>query len=75
MLPKGLKPSAARPILTLRGSCANQGYNLSKSFHASSSGGCLKIPSLATLFSWCHFISHVVCLDINNLRNIGFKEK
>lgn len=74
-LTKELNLSLAGPNPTSRGSCANQGYGLSKFFHASVSAGCLKMPSSPTCFSWCHFISFAVYRDPNSYCNQGFKGK
>jgi len=75
IFPNGLKPSLARPSLTLRESAAKYGYYESKFFQAIESVGCLIFPSSLKGLSLCHLISLAV-LDVTyNCCNLGAKGK
>ena len=73
MVPKGLKPSLARPKRTFRGFTANSGCSKSNVFNASASLGCLINPSLL-LSVTCHLICSTVFRHMNNLCNLAFNK-
>ena len=75
MFPNGLKPSLARPSLTLRESSANDGYSKSKLFKAIKSAGYLIFPSLSKGLSLCHLFSFAISSDTYTYCNLGVKGK
>ena len=74
MVRNGLNPSLDKPNLTLRESSAKSGCNLSKSFHAKPSMGCLNFTSLERSSS-CHLKESAVFEHINDLLSPGINGK
>ena len=72
--PNGLNSSVVSPSLTLWGSIVNDSWIWSNFFLVSQSAGCHNTPPL-TCFSWCHFISVVVFVDINNCCSLDLSGK
>ena len=74
ILPKGLKPSVARPSLTFQLSNLKSRCIASKCFQAGESAGCRSKPSLVRPSS-CHLMSGAVLEDMNSLWSLLFKGK